>query len=171
MSYIEIQKHSPEWAVEFENEKENLLSNILIDGMVVHHIGSTAINDLAAKPIIDILIEVPEIKSIDRFVGEFEILGYQAMGEYGIPERRYYRKGKEKRTHHIHTFAAHTHNVVRHLAFRDYLVSHPHIAKAYQSVKISAAELCDGNSAKYCELKNDFVVYYENLAVRWAEKA
>jgi len=171
MSYIKIEKHNPEWKVAFENEKVNLLSKILIDDIAIHHTGSTSVINLAAKPIIDILIEVPEIEKIDLYIREFELMGYEAMGEYGIPGRRYFRKGKEKRTHHIHAFASHTHNTFRHLAFRDYLISHPHIAKEYQSVKIRAAEQCDGNSDKYCDLKNDFVVYHENLAVQWAKKA
>ena len=112
---------------------------------------------------------VPDIETIDLFIGEFEKLGYEPKGEYGILGRRYFRKGKEKRTHHIHVFRSNSHNAVRHLAFRDYLISHPLVAKEYQSIKIQAAEQCNGDNKMYCELKNDFVVYHENLAVQWTE--
>ena len=137
----------------------------------MQHIGSTSVTSLAAKPIIDILIEVPEIEQIDKHIVSFEALGYEALGEYGIAGRRYFRRGPIIRTHHRHAFRFNSHNAKRHLAFRRYLEFHPDIASEYQAVKYKAAEECAGDSSRYCELKNDFVVYHESKALVWVEKS
>ena len=57
-----------------------------------------------AKPIIDIMPVVERIGGVDRYNHGFETIGYECMGEFGIPGRRYFRKGGEKRTHQIHIF-------------------------------------------------------------------
>jgi len=139
--------------------------------MVLHHIGSTSVKSLASKPIIDILMELPVLETLDQYTDQFKRVGYESMGESGIPARRYFRKCLEKRTHHVHAFKSGTDNAKRHLAFRDYLVSHPDIAKEYEFVKCSAAEKFNGDNAKYCELKNDFMVYHEKLTLQWLEQA
>ena len=171
MSNITIVKYNSLWPQDFEAEKELVLSNVPIKGMVLHHIGSTSVKSLASKPIIDILIELPKVETLDEYSNQFKRLGYEPMGEFGISGRRYFRKGLKKRTHHIHAFNSGTDNAKRHLAFRDYLATHQEIAKAYESVKYSAVEMCNGDNARYCELKNDFVVYHEKLAMQWSEQA
>ena len=88
----------------------------------LHHIGSTAIPGIFAKPIIDLLLEVGNIGELDdrsSFMGE---LGYEAMGEFGIPGRRYDRKNNASgiRTHQVHAYESGSPEVERHIAFRDY---------------------------------------------------
>ncbi len=167
MKAIQIEQHNPTWAEDFEREAAQLVSAISIDGMRVHHIGSTAVPQLAAKPIIDILLEVPKVELLDCWSTEFIQLGYEIMGEYGISGRRYFRKGTNRRTHHIHSFAAKSYHCKRHLAFRDYLVAHPQIAREYESVKVAAAKKSLGTLADYCDLKSDFVVFHEERALEW----
>ena len=85
-----------------ESEKiKNILNDIIID---IHHIGTTAIPGIKAKPVIDILVEVKDIEEVDQYNYKMEELEYEAMGEYGILKRRFFRKGKNNRTHHIHIF-------------------------------------------------------------------
>ena len=76
--------------------------------VAIHHIGSTAIPTIHAKPIIDMLIEVAEINGVDACNAAMEALGYEGLGEFGIPGRRFFRKDDAAgiRTHHIHAFAA-----------------------------------------------------------------
>jgi len=73
---------------------------------VICRIGSTAIPGIYAKPIIDLLVEVKDIIKVDEQSSAMESLGYEVMGEFGIPDRRYFRKDSQEgvRTHHIHTF-------------------------------------------------------------------
>ena len=101
-----------------------ILGNELV---AIYHIGSTSVPGLAAKPVIDIMPTVRSIEAIDRFDAWFEVLGYECMGEFGIPGRRYYRKGGEEKDTpgtHFRPEQCPRHRT-RHLAFRDYLRAHP----------------------------------------------
>ena len=89
---IEIVPFSPLWAGMFVHE-QNALANILGPDAHIHHIGSTAVWGLAAKPIIDILVEVPCVERLDSQTTAFRELGYEPRGENGIPGRRYFVKG------------------------------------------------------------------------------
>src|SRR4028119_1480562 len=103
---VEVVPHDPNGRSAFESESK-LIALALRDNVVaIHHIGSTAIPQIHAKPIIDMLVEVKDLLKMDTQSSEIEALGYQVMGEFGIPGRRYFRKGNEAgiRTHHLHGF-------------------------------------------------------------------
>ncbi len=119
---VRVTEYDPRWRLDYEKEKE-LIAGILGEEMVsIHHIGSTAVEGLKAKPVIDILPVVRDLEAVDALNRRFEAAGYECMGEFGIKGRRYYRKGGEERTHQIHIFAAaNGKEIRRHLAFRDYL--------------------------------------------------
>lgn len=102
--------------------------------MDTHHIGSTSVYGLPAKPIIDIMPVVRDIEAVDHSNSAFEQIGYECMGEYGIPGRRYLRKGKVERTHHVHIFEeSNAHDIQRHLAVRDYLRAHADMAMEFDA--------------------------------------
>ena len=96
-----------------------------------------------------------------------EDLGYQVMGEFGIEGRRYFRKGGNNRTHHIHAFQAGDHHLIRHLAFRDYLIEHETIAKEYGELKLNIAKSSNHDNDKYCDGKDPFIKMHEINALRW----
>lgn len=169
MKTIKVLPYSENWINEFRLERELLLNSISLNEMLVHHIGSTSVIGLAAKPIIDILLEVEDVRLLDQLSTQFERLGYECKGELGISGRRYFRKGGDQRTHQIHAFNKGSHGATRHLAFRDYLMANSDIAKEYESVKYQAASQCNDDISVYCDLKNDFVSRHEKLAVKWAE--
>src|SRR6478736_5062246 len=101
---IRVVEHNPNWKYEYLNE-EHLIKEIIQKELVnIFHIGSTSIQNLKAKPIIDILLVVNDIGKLDNYSDQFEKLGYEVMGEFGIKRRRYYRKGGDNRTHQIHAF-------------------------------------------------------------------
>lgn len=84
---IEVVSYNSNWKGMYKEESEkikNILNDIIID---IHHIGSTAIPGIKAKPIIDILIEVKDIEGVDQYNHKMKELGYEAMGGYGIPKR------------------------------------------------------------------------------------
>ena len=118
MRKIEVVPYNSEWPVLFEKEKKALLDLDIPTILGIHHIGSTAVEDLAAKPIIDILLEVDCLESLDQSQKKIEELGYESFGEFGIVGRRYYRKGKNIRSHQIHAFLASDPHSSRHIAFR-----------------------------------------------------
>lgn len=135
----------------------------------MHHIGSTSIPGIKAKPIIDILLEVELVEALDVRAMEFEALGYEAMGEYGIPGRRYYRRNDNSgaRTHHVHAFKAGAADVTRHLALRDYMRLHPAAALQYGELKSHLAREHPQDMDAYMNGKNSFVKEHEKIALQW----
>lgn len=125
--------------------------------MDIHHIGSTAIPNIYAKPIVDILPVVKDIKLVDSLNSKFEVLGYICMGEYGIPGRRFYWKSKDNRTHNIHLFEQGSAEISRHLSFRDFMRNHEDYAKAYSVLKCCMAEVFPHDIENYVNGKSSFV--------------
>ena len=123
---IEVVPYDPQWIARFE-EEANLLRPVFGEEVVaIHHIGSTSIPGMTAKPIIDILLEVRDIDCIDAFNAAMGRLGYEARGEYGLPRRRYFPKTVNgQRTVHVHTWERGDDEIKRHLAFRDFMIAHP----------------------------------------------
>ncbi len=123
---IQVVGYNEKWPLLFRQEAEKIKKILGAELIDIHHIGSTSVKNLSAKPIIDIMPVVKDIALVDSYQKEFETLGYEAMGEFGIAGRRYFRKGLEFRTHHVHVFEeSNLKDIERHLAVRDYLREHP----------------------------------------------
>jgi GrpB-like predicted nucleotidyltransferase (UPF0157 family) len=167
---IHVVSHDPTWISKFEREAHRILMALGDAAVQVHHIGSTAIPGIKAKPIIDILLEVESLGALDLKASMLEALGYEAMGEFGIPGRRYFRLNDPDgaRTHHVHAFAAGVPDVVRHIAFRDYMRAHPMVAEQYSTLKESLANAHPHDMAAYVEGKDAFVKEHERRALLWA---
>ena len=91
MRKVEVVPHDPKWRQVFEVESQPVIEALGDNVLAIHHIGSTAIPGIYAKPIIDLLIEVKDIVKVDGQGSAMELLGYEVMGEFGIPDRRYFR--------------------------------------------------------------------------------
>lgn len=167
---IQVVKFNPNWEKEYDSEAKlisELLKDILVD---IYHIGSTSVKNLASKPIIDIMVVVDNIDNVDKYNILFRKLGYECMGEYGIVGRRYFRKGGDNRTHHIHVFDVNNKvDIQRHLAFRDYLAAHNEVANEYGALKIDLARKYPNSIEKYCNGKEDLVIQIEKKALEWYE--
>lgn len=88
--------YDPNWASIYGAEAQ-MIAGLMGDGVcALHHIGSTAIPWLQAKPIIDILLEVSSLQAVDNCAALLGNLGYEARGEYGISGRRYFNKKPTK---------------------------------------------------------------------------
>ena len=163
---IEIVGYSPSWADEFARESSRIaeaLGDVLID---LHHIGSTAIPGCDAKPIIDMLAVVTNLADLDARADALKTVGYEAMGEFGIPGRRYFRKGSafEDRTHQIHAFADGSPEIARHLAFRDYLRARPDAVREYVTLKRRLASEHPADVEAYTDGKTAFIQAIEEAA-------
>jgi GrpB-like predicted nucleotidyltransferase (UPF0157 family) len=168
---IEVVPHNPTWRNEFESESKRVTSALGENVVVVHHIGSTAIPNIYAKPITDLLVEVIDITQVDERNSAMEALGYEIMGELGIPGRRYFRKDNEAgvRTHHVHTFEAASLEVERHLAFRDYMIAHPEDAQKYSELKRELVKKLHWSDIEgYMDGKDAFIKEMEKRAVEWS---
>lgn len=140
--------------------------------IALHPIGSTSIPGIFAKPIIDILAEVRSPESADGCSEAMRDLGYEAMGEFGIPGRRYFRKDNPEgiREFQVHAFQAGSPDVERHLAFRDYLRGHPEVARAYSDLKRRLAREHPDSMADYAAGKHAFIQDTEKRALEWMRK-
>lgn len=167
--HITVTEHSPAWAEAFKTEAE-IIKSILKDNCVaVHHIGSTAVAGLKAKPVIDIMPVVKDLEQADLRAAEFEKNGYEYLGEFGIKGRRYLRKGGDERTHQIHIFEkSNVKEIERHLAVRDYLRAHKDVAEEYGKLKEKLALSYPYDIEGYCDGKQDFMLKLERAAL--AEK-
>ena len=163
---IQVISYNPIWPESFKSEAERL-SVVLGDNLnQIDHIGSTAVPGLSAKPIIDILASVNDFKVLDSLTSAFIALGYEVKGEFGIEGRRYFQKGGNNRTHHLHVYQKGDEHLTRHIAFRDYLIANNQVAKEYQFIKEDAARKCANDSAIYQTLKNDFIKKHERIALQ-----
>ena len=132
---VALQSHHAEWEVEFKNEKEKLkhvFEGVTLD---IQHIGSTAIPGVSAKPIIDIGVFVNSFQDVETKIIDLEGLGYIQKKE-NRPERMFFAKGSdEQRTHYLHIGEKGSSYVEDMILFRDYLISHPEVAKEYSDLK------------------------------------
>ncbi len=161
--------HDPKWKDHFGQERQKL-ETILQDAKAkLHHIGSTAIPGIHAKPIIDILGEVTCLTAVEAAQSELLSIGYESLGEYGIAGRRYFRKqsASGRRSHHLHIFESGSPHVMRHLAFRDYLRAHPAIAAEYSALKVGIIAAGDVTWDSYLDAKAPFIAQTEADAVIW----
>ncbi|MFI5397185.1 MAG: GrpB family protein [Candidatus Binatia bacterium] len=163
---VAIGPYDPEWPRMFRQEKAHLLSclpNELIGR--IEHFGSTAVPGLAAKPIVDMLVEVTSLEETKtRIVPVLEAQGYDyfwrpTLGDNTPPFYAWFIKRDQsgRRTHHIHMVEHDCAHWDR-LLFRDYLIAHPEIAHEYQELKIQLANRHANDREAYTEAKTEFVV-------------
>ena len=165
---VTLAAYNPGWPQMAASHAERLrvLGSILV---IVHHIGSTAVPGLAAKPIIDLMPLVTNLADLDRGRWRVEALGYNWHGELGISGRRYCTLSDETgiRIVQLHFFKADSPHVKRHIAFRNYLRTHPQAASAYEDEKRRARDLHPNNSYAYTEEKAAWIRSVEAAALIW----
>lgn len=164
-----VTAHDPTWQIAFATEASAIKQAICPIAIELHHVGSTAIHGILAKPIIDLLGAVADVSALDVAQTAFTSLGYEAMGSYGINGRRYYRKITPSgvRTHHLHVFEHGSHHIERHLAFRDYLNAHAEKAQAYSDLKRKLTAAPNVTWDSYLDGKAEFVQMTEQKALSW----
>ena len=165
---VRILPHDPLWKARYATEAEAIGKALGPNIASIHHIGSTAIPMILAKPIIDILCVVRCFAILEDNEAKLMRLGYMAKGEYGIAGRRYYRKSDDHglRTHHLHIFEPGSIHIDRHLAFRDYLRAFPEKADEYSRLKASI--MGDASSGHhYQEDKAPFIMAVLDEAMEW----
>ena len=166
---VEVVPYHPRWLVLFKEEEALLGKWFHEDEVLIHHIGSTSVPGLSAKPIIDVLLETVSIKLIDEATPMFEEAGYESKGENGIPGRRYFQKVDKQGNHlyHVHAFEKGNPEVQRHLVFRDYLRAHSEQAKKYGEIKEKAAAKHPDNIEAYMDEKDPYIKLIEQQAYVW----
>jgi GrpB-like predicted nucleotidyltransferase (UPF0157 family) len=162
--------HDPAWA-DLAREHMAPVAEILGPLLVEwHHIGSTSVPGIYAKPIIDLLPLVTSVAEVDQVQVEFEAAGYNWYGEYGLPGRRYANRDDPEtgdRVTNVHIYAVDDPDVARHLAFRDYLREHADEAAEYSRVKVACAAEHPTDINGYMDCKDAICKRIEAAAVAW----
>jgi GrpB-like predicted nucleotidyltransferase (UPF0157 family) len=160
--------YDPGWPVVFEAEAPELRDALGPNVLALHHIGSTAVPGLMAKPTIDILAVVDSIDRMDEAVSAMAALGYQAKGENGVAGRRYFQKlDGEVHLVHVHAYPKGHPDIARHLDFRDYLRAHPDAARDYEDLKLTLAEAHTWDPKAYTRGKTDLIRVLDRQAAAW----
>ena len=162
---IFLREHQDEWKDWYEEERLQLLS-FLPEHQIVRlsHIGSTSVKTIWAKPIVDILLEIP--KETDMAVMKDLLLqnGYLLMSESQGRmsfNKGYTPSGFAERVFHLHLRYEGDHDE---LYFRDYLQEHPAVAKDYEKLKLSLWKQYEHNRDAYTEAKTNFIKKYTENA-------
>lgn len=166
---VEVVPYDTAWPAMFREEKK-MMRRILKDEVLeIHHIGSTAIPGMYSKPTIDILVVVRKIEKVDDFNAPMSEIGYVAKGEFGIPGRRFFYKGSDRRSHHLHIFQEGSPEIDRHLRFRDFMISHPKEAAEYAQLKRGLASRFRSDIDSYCHGKDAFIKEIDAKAEAWVK--
>ncbi len=165
---IEVVAYNPDWQTLYEDEAQKITNALEHEVSSIHHIGSTAIPGILAKPIIDIKVVVNDSARIDKFNPAMMALEYQPRGENGIPGRRFFTKDTAgNRTHHIHIYQVEHQEIARHLKFRDYLRAHPEDGLTYSQLKETLVDKFRDDPIRYTNGKDEFIEKIDKRAEQW----
>jgi GrpB-like predicted nucleotidyltransferase (UPF0157 family) len=164
-----LKPHDEQWSLTYDIEARRIRRALGPLVVRLHHVGGTAIAGIVAQPIIDIAMEIADLAALDANNAQMKSLGYEAKGEFGIPGRRYFRRDDETgaRSHHVHAFVADDEQVRGHVAFRDYLIAHPQIARLYGQLKERLARQFPDDINAYADGKSVFIAHYQAKALEW----
>ena len=163
--HVVVLPYDEAWAdrfAEIKTEIEAALGELVFR---IEHVGSTAVPGLSAKPIIDLDVVIRDSSAFHAAAAALEAIGYQHEGDLGIAGREAFRyDGKDHlQKHHLYVCAQDSAELKRHLAFRDYLRTHPEAVREYSQVKEEGAALYPYDIDGYIEHKTPFIrrIYQE----------
>lgn len=155
---IEVVPYNPAWPQLFEEEAEKIKKALGNNCVAVHHIGSTAVPGLPAKPVIDMIPVVLDILKVDQATQNMQLLGYEAKGEFGMLFRRFFVKNLKSQSYHVHVFEQDNSEVERHVNFRDWMRTHKDDLTAYAALKQELALKYANDRKAYSFGKEAFIV-------------
>ncbi len=163
-----LQKYTASWRSDFEEIKAVINSALKNQNIQIEHVGSTAIPNLDAKPIIDIDIIFTDLDSFEILKSALLKIGYYHNGDQGIPDREVFKRlgtlnhpVLDTKAHHLYVCPSHSKALQRHLRTRDYLAKNETARKYYQEMKYTLAHEANQDRKVYATLKelrlNDFI--------------
>ncbi|KIL51140.1 GrpB family protein [Jeotgalibacillus campisalis] len=164
---ITIEAYNPKWKESFQQLKEVIGSKLGDLILRVEHVGSTSVEGLSAKPLIDLDVVIPNRKVLPEVIEKLSEIGYLHVGDQGIKGREAFKRANsavpldEKHTmwmaHHLYVCTEDNEELKRHLAFRDYLRANPDTCLAYEKLKHELAGTSPDRDA-YTDGKEAFVL-------------
>ena len=137
---------------EIKKEIEHVIGDLIIG---IEHVGSTSVEGLSAKPIIDIDVVIKDYSVFATVVQKLETIGYIREGDLGIKDREAFKYSNKPhlQKHHLYVCPQYSEELHRHVTFRDYLKNNRGAVKKYSLVKETAAILFPNEIEKYIDYK------------------
>ena len=153
---VVVLPYDPKWKNDFEEIKQEIVNAIGDLIVSIEHVGSTSVEGLSAKPIIDIDVVISDYSVFDRVVSRLSDIGYTHEGDLGIKDREVFKYSYKPhlRKHHLYVCPQSSKELLRHITFRDFLRNNPEAVKKYSKVKENGAKLFPDNMDKYIEYKS-----------------
>ena len=169
---VRLVPHDPAWAAAFAAEADLLRATIgpWITGGV-HHVGSTAVPGLDAKPIIDIAVGVAGLEESRECIGLLQPLDYLYWPHRAEVMHWFCKPDPAARTHHLHLIPTGSARLEDELVFRDHLRAHPEVAAEYGALKRRLAVEFGSDRDGYTEAKSEFVLSATAAGRAWREDA
>ncbi|MDE6578995.1 MAG: GrpB family protein [Ruminiclostridium sp.] len=147
--------YDSKWKTNFENIKRELISAIGDLAICIEHVGSTSVEGLSAKPVIDIDVVISDYSVFNSVVSILETIGYFHEGDLGIKDREAFKYSDKPhlQPHHLYVCPQNSKELLRHITFRNFLRNNPDAVRKYSEVKEKAAKLFPNDIDKYIEYK------------------
>ncbi|PZE21632.1 GrpB family protein [Paenibacillus xerothermodurans] len=160
-----LKQYDPLWRTEYQQEKDRIAAVLREKILDIQHIGSTSVEGLDAKPIIDIAVAVKHLVIAEDCAAPLRAIGYEYVHKPEFPSRRFFRKGTwRKGTHHLHMYDLHSADWQNNLLFRDYLQNHPRVLQQYCKLKQALAAQHPADRTAYTLAKAPFIANVIELA-------
>ena len=168
---VKLYPHSEEWSILFEKEKikvYNCIKEYVID---IQHVGSTSIRGMHAKPIIDIVVAIDDLKDGFKLIDDIESIGYHFKGSLGKSNRFFFWKGNEtNNTHNLHIVQYGDKNWENLTLFRNFMNNHSDYRDKYYSLKLDSANKYKDDRDAYTSSKTKFILDVIKLAKQEVQK-
>ena len=157
--HVVVLPYDEHWTRDFCEIKSEIQEALDQLALAIEHVGSTSVHGLSAKPIIDIDVVIKDYSMLDAVISALERIDYHHEGNLGIAGREAFKyEGKTHlRKHHLYVCPRDSEELKRHIAFREYLRSHPEAVREYSRIKEEGAALYPFDIEKYIEHKSPFV--------------
>lgn len=167
MEFITLQKHNEQWIDIFIKERQLIFEVLGQTIEKIHHVGSTAIPDLLAKPVIDMAVESTLFPPPQAIVEKLANIEYEYKGEAGITGRFWFTKG-QPRKFNLHFCMTNSDIVQKQIIFRDKLTINENFRREYEQIKLKNHKDKDIDSTEYALAKSHFIQRVINCNVSGA---
>ncbi|WP_435166223.1 GrpB family protein [Paenibacillus glycanilyticus] len=159
METVKIEEYKDEWPFKYQGEQSKIKEIMTDKAIAIEHIGSTSVQGLGAKPIIDFMVGVNDLKEVEEFIEPLAKIGYEHVYHKEFPNRRFFRRGEWRAgTHHLHIYVHGSEEWNNNILFRDYLRTHPDVLKQYNQLKKEFAEKNHHDRVAYTNAKHPFII-------------
>jgi GrpB-like predicted nucleotidyltransferase (UPF0157 family) len=154
---VTVVDYDPNWPTQFERLKERVARSIPEFVLRIEHVGSTAVTGLAAKPSVDLIIQLDDTAQLAIVIQRLGALGYRHEGDLGVAGREAFAVPPGEARHHLYVCLPGCAQLAKQVAFRDYLRAHEGARTEYAALKCQLAKEHRNDRTTYTEAKAGFV--------------